>query len=51
MMFLIEVGAITLGGALGLTVFQYVVLPIGSGIERLKELLNERGTSSTTKRG
>lgn len=49
MTFLIEVGAITLGVALGLTVFQYVVLPIGSGLTRLKELLDERGTS--TKRG
>ena len=51
MTFVIEAGVITLGVALGLTVFQYVVLPIGSGIERLKELIDERGTSNTTKRG
>lgn len=43
--FLITTAAITLGVALGLAVFQYIVLPIGNGIVQLKELLNERGTA------
>lgn len=40
--FLITTTAITLGVALGLAVFQYIVLPIGNGITKLKELVNER---------
>lgn len=35
----------SLGVAAGLALFQYIVLPIGNGIARLKELVDERGTT------
>jgi len=42
--FSILVAAVTLGVAFGLTVFQYVVLPIGNAIGELKELLNDKSS-------
>lgn len=42
LLFATYVGIGTLSVAFGLTMFQYVILPIANGIVRVKELIDER---------
>lgn len=38
-------GVVSLAVAAGLALFQYVVLPIGNGLAKIKELIDDRGTT------